>query len=917
MMEEQGRDNTTAVKKTKEKEVKHPNKHNFKNKIPLKSFHRRSSRKKSFWTIHPKDTPHSTPNPSALMKKTRQSLPACKAQAEFLSKMKEADENGRVMLVTGETGCGKTTQIPQFILDAAPLDHKIVVAQPRRIAATGVASRVASERGENKPGTASVGCVVRGETAVCDSTRLLFCTTGVLLRQLQDKNALSAVTHIIVDEVHERHLDTDVLLGILKVYIRKVKHLRVILMSATMDADRFAQYWGDKTPRMHIPGFTFPVKDYTLEDVLSMTGYIPPKKRKKQYRFGGGGGVRFKKSPWGDSEHSDDEEKEEEKKLSNNKDLPKKQEASETPDIPMEELLKRFKDNEIDYDLIGILVSHIIDSKNAGDDGSILVFLPGAGEIARAEDSVRRISKGRNLMVLPLHGGLQPRDQQRVFSKVVGNCTKVILATNVAETSITIPDCTKVIDTCREKQSSYDPSNRMPMLVEKFASKDSLKQRRGRAGRVRSGTCFKLISKATLSKLPAHGEPEIKRCALEQTLLSLLFLGVERGNGNFLSTLLDPPNKDSIDAAVSCLSKLGAVSQNGEELSLMPLGMHLAGIPAPPVVGKLLVMGSMLGCRSAAICIAAGMSAGRSPFIKIGGEKRKENDEDSAKLVKDTEILKEREALFKKVGNSDHAMFCAAFSQWNDIRDAGGAKKKVCESLGLSFVGMRDINQLAKQLDSSLRSVGFVETHDSNKNASSWRIIRSLVVAALAPGNIVRVHRPSAKYAETLEGAIEKDGLAKEHQFFARGDSSELQTKRNEETSIVQVRRYHNVCEERVFLHPASTMFSVGTYGCPWLVYHELVRTSKPFLRDATECSSYSLLLFGGKISVQVANDLIIIDDYVHLSANARIGALIGGLRKKIDDLLTEKVKDPTLDISSRVEMKIIVKLLVSDGLGI
>lgn len=212
-----------------------------------------------------------------------------------------------------------------------------------------------------------------------------------------------------------------------------------------------------------------------------------------------------------------------------------------------------------------------------------------------------------------------------------------------------------------------------------------------------------------------------------------------------------------------------------------------------------------------------------------------------------------------------------------------------------------------------MSSMGFTETHDSNTNANSWRIIRSLVVAALAPGNLVRVLRPSTKYAETLEGAVEKDGVAKEHKFFKRGDT--FSKNGSNERSTDQICKYHGVCEERVFIHPSSPMFSVGTYGCPWLVNHQLVRTSMPFLRDATECSSYSLLIFGGEINVQVTKDLIIIDDYVRLSANARIGALIGGLRKKIDDLLSQKVKDPNLDISSKIEMKLIVKLLVSDGL--
>jgi len=882
---------------------------------------RRPREKSFFWSKSPKDTPpaYAFPKISASMKRTRNNLPANKARAEFLRIMKVADEAGRVVLVTGETGCGKTTQIPQFILEEAPVGAKIVVAQPRRLAATGVAGRVADERGENKPGEGSVGFVVRGEVAMCNRTRIMFCTTGVLLRQLQSDGALDCVTHILVDEVHERHLDSDILLGILKQCLLTTPHLRVVLMSATMDADRFAAYWGRNTPRMHIPGFTHPVEDFTLENVLSLTGYIPPKKGKKKNWHGksyGNKGTR--RSAWNDSEHSDDEGKSAGPESTTTKKLPLESGASNTIAnvIPIEELVKRVNESDIDYDLLANLVRHLVQKKAHDDDGSILVFLPGAPEIARAQEVILRITRGANMTLLPLHGGLQPRDQQKVFLSSRSGNTKVILSTNVAETSITIPDCTVVIDTCREKQSSYDPSNRMPMLVEKFASRDSLKQRRGRAGRVRPGSCYKLISRNTFEKLPEHGEPEIKRCALDQTLLSLLFLGLEMGSGAFLSDLLDPPAQESIDAAIESLEKLGALtvsSNNGDtQLALTPLGMHLAAIPAPPCVGKMIIMGALLGCRSAALSVAAGMSVGRSPFFKINTFRRNNNSSEDSMEDKDAWknkcILDERLALFKSVGNSDHAMLAAAFTQWDNISGGYGEKKRYCDNLGLSLPGMRDMKQLVRQLDGSLCSAGYHPTQDSDVHAQSPRIIRSCIVSALAPNQLVRVLRPSTKYAETSEGALEKDGVAKELKFFTRVMDDE----KNKDAK----RHYGGVAEERVFIHPSSSNFAVGSYSCPWLVYNELVRTSKPFLRDATECSSYALLLFGGQINVRAAEGLIVIDNYLRLSANARIGALIGGLRRKVDDLLAKKVENPSLDVANSVEMKLIVKLLRTDGLG-
>ena len=236
-------------------------------------------------------------------------------------------------------------------------------------------------------------------------------------------------------------------------------------------------------------------------------------------------------------------------------------------------------------------------------------------------------------------------------------------------------------------------------------------------------------------------------------------------------------------------------------------------------------------------------------------------------------------------------------------------KRKFCESLGLAFNGMRDMKQLVRQLDSAISASGFINSKEADSHSKSWRIIRSCIVAALAPSQIVRVERPGTKYAETAEGAIEKEGKAKELKFYTRVGEE------NEGSSIAN-RRYNGVAEERVFMHPASANFSVGNYSCPWLVYHELVRTSKAFLRDATECSSYALLLFGGKLDVKASDELIIVGGYARLSANARIGALIGGLRRKVDDLLKSKVSDPSKDIAGSVEMRIIVSLLKSDGLG-
>lgn len=404
-----------------------------------------------------------------------------------------------------------------------------------------------------------------------------------------------------------------------------------------------------------------------LEDVLKMTGYVPPKK--KCGKRGGASNYQIQHS-FIDGDVLDPEDEMDASNVRDN--------SSSSAPISLEERLKRMDSNDIDYDLLALLIETLLQRKK--DDGSILVFLSGVGEIERAERSINQ--KNINaIQVLPLHGGLQPEKQQQVFVPARSGVTKIILSTNVAETSITIPDCTMVIDTCKEKQSSFDPINRMPLLLEVFASQDSLRQRRGRAGRVRPGVCYKLISKQHHSKLPAHGTPEIKRCAIEQTLLSLLFLGLEDGSGEFLRSMIDPPSNESIQSSLLCLEQLGAIERDDGTATLCPLGRHLSGIPAPPTVAKLLIMGSLLGCRSIALAIAAGMSVGRSPFIRLNASpfQARQNNNDQVgtdKQAANERILEARKALFKSVGNSEHCMLGKAFLSWDEAK--GAERRKYC-----------------------------------------------------------------------------------------------------------------------------------------------------------------------------------------------------------------------------------------------
>jgi len=356
------------------------------------------------------------------------------------------------------------------------------------------------------------------------------------------------------------------------------------------------------------------------------------------------------------------------------------------------------------------------------------------------------------------------------------------------------------------------------------------------------------------------------------------------------------------------------MDHSNDNISLTPLGMHLAGIPAPPVIGKLLVVGALLGVRNPALAMAAGMSAAQSPFSQIDANAR---DVDDAVRESNEAILQERQNLFvKSGGNSDHTYLAAIYLQWDSLK--GPDKLKFCNKLGLIPSRMRDIKLLVEQYDGALISLGFVSSEkESNINSKSFRIVRSCVVAALAPSQVIRVKRPALKYHETVEGSLEKDGVAKELKFFVRNKFQSPDIDERKDLSCQEVRSFSQNAEERVFFHPSSMNFKVGNFSCPWLVYHQLVRTSKPFIRDATECSAYALLLFGGKkIDVNASNELLVIDDWIKLSASVRIGVLVKGLRSKIDELLAFKISNPECDIVNNPVMKLIIELIVSDGHG-
>jgi HrpA-like RNA helicase len=368
----------------------------------------------------------------------------------------------------------KTTQVPQLVLDNFVLQNRgsetnIIVTQPRRISAIGVSERIALERGERIGDTC--GYSIKLEKKMSKKTRLLLCTTGILLRRLQCDPDLASVSHVFVDEVHERDLNTDFLLIILKDLLARRKSLKLVLMSATLNSERFQGFFhGFCCEVVSIPGRAHPVQEFRLEDILRQTGYEV-------------------------KEHSDYVVKKSSSSTNRlTKSALRKMYFPKGYDTKVIHSLSIVDEAVINYELLADLLEHISLNK---DEGAILVFLPGMAEIAKAIDEMRRkeLFQSEQVLVYPLHSALSTSEQTAVFNVPPSGVRKIVVATNIAETSITIEDVVYVIDAGRVKESRRDEVKETPALVECWVSRASAKQRRGRAGRVRPGIAYHMYSR--------------------------------------------------------------------------------------------------------------------------------------------------------------------------------------------------------------------------------------------------------------------------------------------------------------------------------------------------------------------------------------------------------------------------------------
>lgn len=789
----------------------------------------------------------------------------------FKEQLVKAVKDNSVVIVCGETGCGKTTQVPQFILDswiqeAIGEQANIVCTQPRRIAAIGVAERVAVERSTDIG--QQVGYAIRGENKSSRNTKLLFCTTGILLRRLHSDPTLQNITHVMVDEVHERSVDSDFLLIILRELVRKRKDLKLILMSATINSEFFSAYF-DGCPVYEIPGFTHPVEELYMEQIVARTGHKPDFK-----------GTNVKRTKMTEAM----EEEWERTKAEYEK------EGLDEETISKVKTMELYAER-IDYELIVASVGDILKRKEpAGSvDGAILIFLPGVMEIKKAIDALTVFSRSvpQTLDIMPLHAALTPKEQNSIFTPVRKGVRKIVVATNVAETSITIDGVVYVIDSGRVKETRME--NNMTKLVETWTSFASTRQRKGRAGRTRPGIVYKLFSRKQSLKLAPQQDPEILRIPLEQLCLSVKAMG-EKNVEAFLGKALTPPSLAAIQTALKTLEDLNALDGTSGELT--PLGKHMADIPADLRVAKMLIFGAVFRCLEPILVVASCMSV-KSPFVSPM-EKRDE-----------AQTKKEQFATAK----SDLLTAWKAYDSWEKLRDNGAGRselKSYCEENFLSTNTLFEIQNLKSQYLEVLDSIGFTSKDDDksrsrrrsercsaeadNVHSDNMALVKAIILSGLYP-NVIKVKMPDAKFDKMIAGAVERETVTKEIRMFTKDDG-------------------------RVFLHPSSILFQANQYQVPFLVYFSKLETSKIFVHDATMVPMYGLLLFGGQVQVDhLGRGLEIGDGFIKLRAFARIGVLVNQLKKLLEALLQAKIANPDLSVSESPVVETMIKLVTTDGI--
>jgi len=702
-----------------------------------------------------------------------------------------------VMILVGETGSGKSTQVPQFMLGEGWCQGMIGITQPRRVAAITLAQRVAQEMGSllGKDTPASkVGYAVRFDNNTSPSTKIKFVTEGTLLQEMLRDPWLSQYSCIIVDEVHERGVNVDLILGFLRRIVtssqkeRKLGRLKVVIMSATADTEALFSFFdqgyrevGQKGKVLN--GATKTNNEQAFEQALAKVNGDAPKTNGVEKSDAGETG-----SSW--SGFSDSDEKEEAAikpktiKQSKKEEAPAKPETtkqSKTNSPPKKETKEKAltekvqnSDEEKETELFSEHIStcyiegrqhpvetHYLPSASSDWEeaalktifqihykeplpGDILVFLTGQDTVESLETLVTEYAAAMGpevptILCLPMFAALPATAQQAVFQPTPRNTRKIILATNIAETSVTIPGVRHVIDSGLAKIKEYRTALNLDSLLVKPISRSGAIQRKGRAGREAPGKCYRLYTEADYLNLAAANIPEILRCDLASSLLTMK----ARGVADVLSfPFLSPPDPTAVKKALLALHRLGALTDTG---AISPLGTQMAKLPLPPPLSRVLLAAATEGTDTLldVIDIVACLTV-ESVFLPLQSEEKKENAEEA------------RKELYRREG--DHLTMMTTLQAY--VADTKGDRRAWCERHYVSHRAMKNVVDVRKQLRAqcvALKLLTSDAVSAANNNNSTAQAADPMRAPAILKsfmkgfvGNVARI-MPNGSY-QTLEG---------------------------------------------------------------------------------------------------------------------------------------------------------------------
>lgn len=581
----------------------------------------------------------------------RKTLPVYKNKDDIVERI----EKNRVTVLIGETGSGKSTQIPQLLL---PLNKKgIAVTQPRRVAAISLATRVAEEAGSRLGD--KVGYSVRFDNKSSHNTELKYLTDGMLLRELMVQSTLPQYSTIIIDEAHERTVLTDLLMGFLKELLKKRSDLKLIIMSATLDAEKFSKFYDDA-------------------EILYVEG--------RMYKVD-----------------------------------------------------RMYLDKSVD-DIVDSTIKAIVQVNNGELEGDILVFLPGQEEIDKSVSMLERIAPGLPreaplIVPLPLYAALPPVEQAKVFVQLKARRRKVILATNIAETSITVPGVRYVIDSGLRKVKVWRHQLGLSTLLTAPVSKASATQRAGRAGREREGKAFRLYTESDYLKLPKQSEPEIARSNVTSPVLMLKRAGVD----DILNwSWLEHPGEDSLISALTQLYQLKALDDGGK---ITKLGAQMAVLPLEPQLSAILLSAYETGCLTHVVDIVSCLSVDNL-VMNPASEARDDVNEKRLSLC----------LLGAKYG--DLIMLKELFDFYSQF-DNSQERQQWCKELALSYRGFKNVvrvrNQIRQYMSSLTKEKYLFDEEDETTPMDIPSVLKSFLVGFVSN---TAIGKPDRSYRTTASGQL-------------------------------------------------------------------------------------------------------------------------------------------------------------------